>query len=116
MVILGSQTLMNDTILEANNDNQVIHPEKIFQISNTEKKGEFEAFQDPKNLLNANMEAKDKKDTQLGKRTFSQTTAELKKKQKQKEIKSSEDEKFGSDYEVGDCLMSVKGNDLDENY
>lgn len=44
MVILGSQTLMNDTILEANNDNQVIHPEKIFQISNTEKKGEFEAF------------------------------------------------------------------------
>ena len=23
---------------------------------------------------------------------------------------------FGSDYEVGDCLMSVKGNDLDDNY
>lgn len=63
------------------------------------------------------MEAKDKKDSiQLGKRTFSQTTTEIKKKAKEKELVKSEDEKFGSDYEVGDCLMSVKGNDLEENY
>lgn len=113
-----SQIPVNDSILEIN-DNLVIHPEKIFEISNSDRKGDIDQCfnQDPKNILNANMEPKDKKDNPLlGKRTFSQTTTEIKKRSKDKlEVKSVE-EKFGSDYEVGDCLMSVKGNDLDENY
>ena len=39
-----------------------------------------------------------------------------KKQRKDKEFadKKSEDYMFGSDYEVGDCLMSVK--DMDDNY
>ena len=69
------------------------------------------------------MEPKDKQSMiQLGKRSFSQTTTDLfnnnKKQRKEKDFadKKSEDILFGSDYEVGDCLMSVKGNDLDDNY
>jgi hypothetical protein len=64
---------VNASILEIS-DNLVIHPEKIFEISNGgDKKGEMDqCFQDPKNILNANMEPKDKKDIPLlGKRTYS---------------------------------------------
>jgi hypothetical protein len=43
VVAQRSQTNVNDSILDLN-ENQVITPEKIFQISNAEKKGEFECF------------------------------------------------------------------------
>lgn len=111
---------MKITINEANesfqdaSENKV---EKIFQISNDKKNGED--LKDPNSALNSNIEPREPH-VKLGKRSYSQSGTDLfnnKKQRKDKEFdKKSEEFVIGSDYEVGDCLMSVKGNDLDDNY